>query len=160
MLDLSQINVERRDFVQAVQRLVPASQRSAVVTGKPLSEVVRPLLSGILQALTQHTQRVFPQGVAVLKVKGPLSGVRKQTANQFSPRLLLLGDSCTYLGTAILHYMERLPVHRLDLTTLYGLSVRNPEEACVQVFQEARRNVPSVIYLPLASLYISIFFCV
>lgn len=44
--------------------------------------------------------------------------------------------------------MERLPVHRLDLTTLYGLSVRNPEEACVQLFQEARRNVPSIIYLP------------
>lgn len=45
--------------------------------------------------------------------------------------------------------MERLPVHRLDLSTLHGLSVRSPEEACVQLFQEARRNVPAIIYLPL-----------
>lgn len=55
--------------------------------------------------------------------------------------------------------MERLPVHRLDLTTLYGLTARNPEEACVQVFQEARRNVPSVIYLPLVLfLFLFLFF--
>lgn len=48
--------------------------------------------------------------------------------------------------------MERLPVHRLDLSTLNGLSVRTPEEACVQLFQEARRNVPAVIYLPLVRI--------
>ena len=82
-------------------------------------------------------------------LSGLLSGVRKQTSNQFTSRLLIVGDCCTYLGSALLHHMERLPVHRLDLTTLYGMSVRSPEEACVQVFQEARRNVPSIIYLPL-----------
>ena len=80
---------------------------------------------------------------------GPLSGAKKQTSNHFSSRLLIVGDSCSYIGSALLHHMERLPVHRLDLTTLYGSSARNPEEACVQVFQEARRNVPAIIYLPL-----------
>ena len=80
---------------------------------------------------------------------GPLSGVKKQTSNQIFPRLLVRGDGCSYVTSALLHYMERLPVHRLDLSTLHGLSVRSPEEACVQLFQEARRNVPAIIYLPL-----------
>ena len=69
-LDLSQINVERRDFVQAVQRLVPASQRSTSAAGKPLADVVAPLLSNSLHLLIQHTQRIFPNGMAVLRVKG------------------------------------------------------------------------------------------
>jgi len=148
LLDLSQINVDRRDFVQAFQRLVPASQRSSSSTGKPLSEIMVPLLSSSLQSLIQHAHKIFPQGMAVLKVKGPLSGAKKLSVNQFSPRLLVSGECCTHLASALLHHMERLPVHRLDLTSLYGLSVRNPEEACVQLFQEARRNVPSIIYLP------------
>ena len=88
--------------------------------------------------------------------QGPLSGAKKQTNSHFSSRFLIVGDSCNYLGSALLHHMERLPVHRLDLTTLYGLTARNPEEACVQVFQEARRNVPAVIYLPLVLVYIYI----
>ena len=81
-----------------------------------------------------------------------MSGVLKQTSNQLVPRLLVLGDSCPHISSALLHYMERLPVHRLDLSTLNGLSVRTPEEACVQLFQEARRNVPAVIYLPLVRI--------
>jgi len=70
LLDLSQINVDRRDFVQAFQRLVPASQRSSSSTGKPLSEIMVPLLSSSLQSLIQHAHKIFPQGMAVLKVKG------------------------------------------------------------------------------------------
>lgn len=151
LLDLSQINVERRDFEQAVQRLVPASQRSATASGKPLSSVMSPLLDNLLQQLIKTTQLLFPEGIATLKLKGPLSGIKKQTSNQIFPRLLILGDCCSHITSALLHYMERLPVHRLDLSTLHGLSARSPEEACVQLFQEARRNVPAIIYLPLVS---------
>ena len=74
--------------------------------------------------------------------------MKKQTSNQLFPRLLISGGSCAHLASALLHHMERLPVHRLDLSTLHGLSARCPEEACVQLFHEARRNVPAVIYLP------------
>lgn len=67
---MSQINVERRDFDQAVQRLVPASQRSAAASGKPLSPVMAPLLDGLLQQLIKATQQLFPEGIATLKLKG------------------------------------------------------------------------------------------
>lgn len=72
LLDLSQINVERRDFDQAVQRLVPASQRSATASGKPLSSIVSPLLQTQLQQLIKATQHIFPEGMSTLKLKGEL----------------------------------------------------------------------------------------
>lgn len=44
--------------------------------------------------------------------------------------------------------MEHIHAYVLDLATLYRESGITPEEACTQVFTEARRNVPSVIYVP------------
>ena len=53
------------------------------------------------------------------------------------PRLLLYGDPAyghsTHLAPALLHAMEKLPVHILDLPTLYANSARTPEESCSQV---------------------------
>ncbi|XP_023655016.1 ATPase family AAA domain-containing protein 2B isoform X2 [Paramormyrops kingsleyae] len=68
------------------------------------------------------------------------------------PRLLLAGDrgsgQTTHLAPAVLHHLERFSVQRLDLSTMYSVSVRSPEECCTQVFREARRCLPSVVYIP------------
>ena len=55
------------------------------------------------------------------------------------PRLLLCGEAgmgqSSYLGPALLHALEDLPVRSMDLSTLFGSSTRSPEEACSQVSQ-------------------------
>ncbi|MBN3326345.1 ATD2B protein, partial [Atractosteus spatula] len=70
----------------------------------------------------------------------------------YRPRLLLAGDrgsgQSTHLAPAALHSLEKFSVHRLDLPTLYSVSAKTPEESCAQVFREARRTVPSVVYMP------------
>ncbi|XP_036405671.1 ATPase family AAA domain-containing protein 2B [Megalops cyprinoides] len=75
-----------------------------------------------------------------------------QQPSSYRPRLLLAGDQgsgqSTHLAPAVLHYLEKFSVHRLDLPTLYSVSAKTPEESCAQVFREARRAVPSVVYLP------------
>lgn len=68
-------------------------------------------------------------------------------------QLLLFGDGpdhgqTTHLAPAILYQMEHIPAYVLDLATLYRESGITPEEVCTQVFNEARRNIPSVIYVP------------
>jgi hypothetical protein len=40
----------------------------------------------------------------------------------------------THLAPAIIHYMEQLPVHVLDLPSLFAVSTKTPEESCAQVF--------------------------
>lgn len=53
------------------------------------------------------------------------------------PRLLLSGNSdqgqTSHLAPAVIHHLEQLPVHTLDLSTLYAVSARTPEESCVHV---------------------------
>ncbi|XP_064412420.1 ATPase family AAA domain-containing protein 2B [Latimeria chalumnae] len=70
----------------------------------------------------------------------------------YRPRLLLSGDKgsgqSSQLAPAVLHSMEKFSVHRLDLPALYSVSARTPEESCTQVFREALRTVPSVVYMP------------
>uniref|UniRef100_A0A665VI40 ATPase family AAA domain-containing protein 2 n=1 Tax=Echeneis naucrates TaxID=173247 RepID=A0A665VI40_ECHNA len=70
----------------------------------------------------------------------------------YRPRLLLAGASgsgqSSHLAPALLHHLDKLPVHRLDLPTLYSVSVKTPEESCAQVFREACRSMPSVVFMP------------
>uniref|UniRef100_A0A9J7X4U8 ATPase family AAA domain-containing protein 2 n=1 Tax=Cyprinus carpio carpio TaxID=630221 RepID=A0A9J7X4U8_CYPCA len=70
----------------------------------------------------------------------------------FRPRLLLCGTSgsgqTSHLAPAILHALEKFTVYTLDVAVLYGVSSATPEEACAQVFCEARRTAPSILYVP------------
>ncbi|XP_054900311.1 ATPase family AAA domain-containing protein 2B isoform X1 [Poeciliopsis prolifica] len=78
------------------------------------------------------------------------SSLQQPTA--YRPRLLLAGapgsGQSSHLAPALLHHLDKLPVYRLDLPTLYSVSAKTPEESCAQVFREARRSVPSVVYMP------------
>ncbi|XP_073348896.1 ATPase family AAA domain-containing protein 2B [Pagrus major] len=78
------------------------------------------------------------------------SALKQPTA--YRPRLLLAGapgsGQSSHLAPALLHHLDKLPVHRLDLPTLYSVSAKTPEESCAQVFREARRSVPSVVFMP------------
>ena len=53
------------------------------------------------------------------------------------PKLLLSGHvnqgQSSHLAPAVLHVMERLPVHTLDLPSLFAVSAKTPEESCSQV---------------------------
>uniref|UniRef100_A0A3P9JWF6 ATPase family AAA domain-containing protein 2 n=1 Tax=Oryzias latipes TaxID=8090 RepID=A0A3P9JWF6_ORYLA len=75
-----------------------------------------------------------------------------QQPTSYRPRLLLAGapgsGQSSHLAPALLHHLDKLPVHRLDLPTLYSISAKTPEESCAQVFREARRSTPSVVYMP------------
>lgn len=59
---------------------------------------------------------------------------------------LILQD---HLGPAVLHELEKFPVHSLALPSLLSdPGAKTPEEALVHVFGEARRTTPSILYLP------------
>lgn len=53
------------------------------------------------------------------------------------PRMLLAGEEgqgqTSHLGPAVLHHLEQLPVHVLDLPALYAISAKTPEESCATV---------------------------
>lgn len=58
------------------------------------------------------------------------------------------GSGQTYLGPAILHHLEGFHVQSFDLATLMSDSTRTTEAAIVQLFVEAKRHQPSIIFIP------------
>lgn len=57
------------------------------------------------------------------------------------PRILLCGDDDSHtrhLGPALLHTLEHLPCHMLDVTTLFEETGRAAEEAIIQVTKHDR----------------------
>uniref|UniRef100_U3JG47 Bromo domain-containing protein n=1 Tax=Ficedula albicollis TaxID=59894 RepID=U3JG47_FICAL len=81
-----------------------------------------------------------------------LSGCAYHQPTSYRPRLLLSGErgsgQTSHLAPALLHTLEKFSVHRLDLPALYSVSAKTPEESCAQIFREARRTVPSIVYMP------------
>uniref|UniRef100_A0A8C1MGP1 ATPase family AAA domain-containing protein 2 n=1 Tax=Cyprinus carpio TaxID=7962 RepID=A0A8C1MGP1_CYPCA len=190
LLDVESISVSGRDFLSAMTKIVPASQRAVASPAKALTPVIEPLLSSALNKAMEMLQRLFPhveQGLK--KKKDGVSGILDdllqsedeglwciwccfdlpviavlhffhymyyrsalQQPTSFRPRLLLCGTSgsgqTSHLAPAILHSLEKFTVYTLDIAVLYGVSSATPEEACAQVFCEARRTAPSILYIP------------
>ncbi|XP_069461978.1 ATPase family AAA domain-containing protein 2B isoform X2 [Ambystoma mexicanum] len=75
-----------------------------------------------------------------------------QQPTSYRPRLLLSGEmgsgQTSHFAPALLHSLEQFSVHQLDLPALYSVSAKTPEESCAQIFREARRAVPSIVYMP------------
>uniref|UniRef100_A0A2K6GYG9 ATPase family AAA domain containing 2B n=1 Tax=Propithecus coquereli TaxID=379532 RepID=A0A2K6GYG9_PROCO len=169
-LDVSSIVLSAQDFYHAMQNIVPASQRAVMSSGHALSPIIRPLLERSFNNILAVLQKVFPHAevsqsdkkegttinfffiftVCLLKSLPTRSPYHQPTS--YRPRLLLSGErgsgQTSHLAPAVLHTLERFSVHRLDLPALYSVSAKTPEESCAQIFREARRTVPSIVYMP------------
>ena len=137
-IDSESLNVQLKHFRAALSRIVPAGHRSRSSVGRRLHNEVKPLLQRPLDKVLEIVAHLFPQGLT------PSGGDREVMAKRMlhstvccRPRLLLSaskgqGDT-THLAPAIIHAMERVPVHKLDFAALFANSSRTPEEAVAQV---------------------------
>ncbi|XP_011505314.1 PREDICTED: ATPase family AAA domain-containing protein 2-like isoform X2 [Ceratosolen solmsi marchali] len=146
LLNPARVEVKKTDFIRASSLLVPSSHRVTPCVGRRLTPFIEPLLESSLQKLLITIKKIFPQGTNHALAKSKVSkGI-------YRPRLLIAGGSMArnqgpQLAKAIIYHMEHLPVHTLNVSTLFAESARSPEETCVQVFNEATRNIPSIIYI-------------
>uniref|UniRef100_A0A673ZKG1 ATPase family AAA domain-containing protein 2 n=1 Tax=Salmo trutta TaxID=8032 RepID=A0A673ZKG1_SALTR len=166
-LDVSTIVLGPGDFSHALRTIVPASQRAQAPPGRALAPNIRPLLANTLatvlevllrvfpHAETQHRERFLTSICSLQMITNNVSHDHSSALHQptsYRPRLLLAGPSgsgqSSHLAPAVLHHLDKLSVHLLDLPTLYSVSAKTPEESCAQVFREACRSVPSVVFMP------------
>ncbi|KAK0178077.1 hypothetical protein PV328_002058 [Microctonus aethiopoides] len=146
LLDPERVEVKKQDFMEARSRLVPSTHRAAPSVSRKLQPFLVPLLGPALENLINAVKAVFPQGI------NPELAKTKIAKGLHRPRMLVTGDEMSHgqgprLAQALLYQMEHVPVQTLDVSTLFAESARSPEETCVQVFNEASRNVPSIIYI-------------
>uniref|UniRef100_A0A665U4R6 ATPase family AAA domain-containing protein 2 n=1 Tax=Echeneis naucrates TaxID=173247 RepID=A0A665U4R6_ECHNA len=139
-----------RDILDHLQRLFPHAEQGMKKRREP------DLTSGVLDdGLTyggDETSNISTPSTSKSKnfLHFARSAVRHPTSHR--PRLLLSGrpgaGQTSHLAPAVLHALECFTVHSLDPAVLFGVSSTTPEEACAQVFCEAKRTSPSIIYIP------------
>ncbi|KAM6349581.1 ATPase family AAA domain-containing protein 2-like [Podargus strigoides] len=66
-IDIASVKIRAQDFVTAMQKTVPASQRAVASPGQALSPISKPLLENTLAGILQALQRVFPHAELALK---------------------------------------------------------------------------------------------
>lgn len=167
-IDPSTIQVGARDFMKALEKIIPSSARSTSSGSAPLPEHLIPLLEKPLATITAKLDKLVPR-VKKLSVLEEAMFIdpsendkdggfgkhellkRLESTRVHRPRLLITGPSGNgqaYLGSAVLNHLEGFNVQSLDLGTLFGDSTRTPETAIIQSFIEARRHKPSIIFIP------------
>lgn len=74
-----------------------------------------------------------------------------EASRVYRPRLIIHGGEGLgqpYIAAAVLHHLEGFHVQSMDLATLLGDSTRTLEAAIVQLFIEAKRHKPAVLFIP------------
>ncbi|KAL0360102.1 UNVERIFIED_CONTAM: ATPase family AAA domain-containing protein [Sesamum radiatum] len=158
LIDVDAVKVEKYHFVEAMSTITPAARRGSIVNSRPLSPVVSPCLQRHLQKVMNIISDIFPaQTVSSEVTKLSMISYGSAISLVYRPRLLLHGDDgvgLDHIGPAVLHELEKFPVHSLALPSLLSdPGAKTPEEALVHVFSEARRTTPSVLYLPQFNLW-------
>ncbi|SCU86641.1 LANO_0C08702g1_1 [Lachancea nothofagi CBS 11611] len=173
-IDPSTVNVKARDFMAALEKIVPSSARAVGNSAQPLPETTKMLLDEQLDEIKGRLLEVMPldstkqrTGKSTIKhyleyedddsseeedgfLKAEfLRNVTK--ARTCKPRLMITGargNGQQYIGAAVLHHLEDFNVQMLDVGNLVSDSSRSVEAAIVQNFSEARKRQPSVLYVP------------
>uniref|UniRef100_A0AAY4CJ79 ATPase family AAA domain-containing protein 2 n=1 Tax=Denticeps clupeoides TaxID=299321 RepID=A0AAY4CJ79_9TELE len=149
LLDVASINVGSRDFLSAMRKMVPASQRAVSSPAKALTSIIQPLLGPSLSSILDRLQRLFPHAEQSLKkrpdqggnalfedmlysdeeelsqkqgaIAGPLLCLNSvlQHPTSYRPRLLLVGRP----GSAQSSHLAPAVLHSLEKFTVYTLDI-------------------------------------
>ncbi|KAF7354684.1 AAA-domain-containing protein [Mycena sanguinolenta] len=160
------IEVGLRDFMISIKKLVPAAARSSSSVAAPLPQQLTPLLGDALERVKAAITLVLPvdKKLSALEeaeyedVGGESGALERELTMQamsslrvYRPRVVLYGAAGmgqTFVGAAALHHLEGYHVQSLELGALLSDSTRTPEAAIVQLFVEAKRHAPAVLYIP------------
>ncbi|KII83379.1 hypothetical protein PLICRDRAFT_148152 [Plicaturopsis crispa FD-325 SS-3] len=165
LLEPETIGVGLRDFMISVKKLVPSAARSTSSSASPLPSQFVPLLQDALDKVKNVIDKVLPISKkrtaleeAEFEDDGEEGALEREiqmqhieTLRVYRPRVILhgpVGMGQGYVGAAALHHLEGYHVQTLELGSLMSDSTRTIEAAIVQLFVEAKRHQPSVIYIP------------
>ncbi|KAJ5121222.1 uncharacterized protein N7515_009183 [Penicillium bovifimosum] len=171
VIDPKTIDVVPKDFMIAIKKIVPSSERFSSSGATALPPNIEPLLRQPLSEIKSLLSEILPQRKKLTALEEAQyeevndgNGFSRELMLQefdrsrvFRPRLLLRGPhgmGQQYLAAALLHVFEGLHVQAFDLPTLLSDSGRSVEAAVIQLFTEVRRHKPSVIYIPNIHLWV------
>ncbi|WPK23616.1 hypothetical protein PUMCH_000857 [Australozyma saopauloensis] len=173
MVNPSKVHVVAKDFIRAVEKIIPSSARSTSTGSSPLPQRLQPLLQDSLDKIQNRLSELLPGSVGINgrakmtnleealyldpTINDEDGGFHKhellrnlESSRVCKPHLLICGEQGAgqqYLGAAILNLLEGFQVQNLDLASAFSDTTRTPELFIVQTFIEARRHQPSIIFI-------------
>jgi len=175
-IDPRSLHLSRGDFYMALHRIVPACSRGCQhPVGRPLDIHLIPLLSEQLdrclyqlnelffkRTLTNAQSTSLPfQSISEDFSTPSISTVSKTNSFGLTSSFASSAHRCatftmqSSMSNGLCRFFAPAVVQQLDcaffvfeLGYLHGQLSRTPEEACSQLFVEARRSAPAVIYVP------------
>ncbi|KAG2393023.1 hypothetical protein C9374_009600 [Naegleria lovaniensis] len=176
LLDLNSVEVTKVDFLRAMKDIVPAAHRNAVIHASPLPIQLAPCLEHKLLDVIKMCTEAFPicsksiedkVETEIDRTENPLfddfEGVDEKTFEKnssdffinpptFRPWILISakqGMGQNYIASALLYHLEEFPLFSLRFENLIAnTSSRSETEAIVNIISEARKNAPSIIWIP------------
>ena len=147
LIDPTTIKVLAKDFMISVNKIVPASERSAASAAAPLRKDVEPLLRKPLAEVMNLVDNAVPRKRKATALEEAMyddrddeAGFERETMQMqfessrvFRPRLLIKGVQGMgqhYLGAALLTKLEGVHVQNFDLATLMKDSTRVSCQSC------------------------------
>lgn len=130
------IHVHASDFMMAIKRLIPSSERSATSGAQPLPQSIEPLLRQQLDDAKSTLDALLPRKKKMTALEEAMyeqfndedHGFGREAMHQefersrvFRPRFILHGEHGMgqgYLASSILHYLEGVHVQNFDLPSL------------------------------------------
>ncbi|KAG7666198.1 YTA7 [[Candida] subhashii] len=178
-VDPKKVKVIAKDFMKAIEKIIPSSARSTSSGSAPLPEHLKPLLQDNMNEIIAKWNELLPNSRNQKKItsleeaqyldpttKDPDGGFGKlqilknlESSRICRPHLLIggaPGSGQQYLAQAILNYLEGFQVQSLDMGTIFGDPTRTPDSIVVQAFIEARRHQPSIIFIPNIDIWFQI----
>jgi ATPase family AAA domain-containing protein 2 len=132
------ISVHASDFMMAIKKLIPSSERSATSGAHPLPKSIEPLLSEQFEEATKALSELLPRKKKLTALEEAMfeqfddadHGFGREALHQefersrvFRPRFIMYGVHGMgqgYLASAILHHFEGVHVQNFDLPSLLG----------------------------------------
>lgn len=173
-IDPRSLHLSRGDFYSALHRIVPACNRGCQhPVGRPLDMHLIPLLSEQLDQCLNCLNELFfkrtnnssrtANHLPFQSISDDLSGATtaavpsKNVTTSFasnthrSATFTMKSSSdnglCRFFASAVVQQLD-CAFFVFELGYLHGQATRTPEEACAQLFTEARRSAPAIIYIP------------
>ena len=177
-IDPRSLHLSRGDFYTALHRIVPACNRGCQhPVGRPLDMHLIPLLSDPLErCFNQLNELFFKRTLNKSNASAiPFQSISEDytttasslTAGQksstfdlttsfasgshrsatFTMQSTIDNGLCRFFAPAVVQQLD-CAFFVFELGYLHAQTSRTPEEACSQLFVEARRSAPSVIYVP------------
>ncbi|KAI4868899.1 AAA-domain-containing protein [Hypoxylon rubiginosum] len=165
VVDPDKISIHMTDFMLSKNKIIPSSERSTTSGAGPFPKPVEPLLRDQFKAITGVLDSVLPRKKKVTALDEAMFepyndadfGFSREALQQefhrfrvYRPRLLICGSQGmgqVYISAAVLHYLEGVHVQNFDLANILGDPLP-AEQVLFGLFAEARRQKPSVIFIP------------